>query len=91
MKYVQLDNFNGNLNISCEDGDTLVFNTLLEAQQTLEENCQDGVIIPLNVNIIKVISDCEYFITSILGKEFKSFKNMRPLCNTLNRILDKNK
>jgi hypothetical protein len=63
MQYIQLDNFNGNLNIICKDdgsGDILIFDTLKEAEDTLEENCQDSVIIPLDTNIInlcKLMSD----------------------------------
>lgn len=57
MEYIQLDNFNGNLNIICKDdgsGEPLIFNNLKEAEDTLEENCQNGVIIPLDTNIISL-------------------------------------
>lgn len=50
MEYVQLDNFNGNISLVCKDdgsGEVLVFNSLKEAEDTLEENCQDGIVVPL--------------------------------------------
>ena len=63
MEYIQLDNFNGNLSIVCKDdgsGELLVFNNLKEAEDTLEENCQNGNIIPLDtdiINLCKLMSD----------------------------------
>lgn len=66
MQYILLDNFNGNLNIACKDdgsGEPLIFDNLKEAQEQLEEICQDGQIIPLDTDIIQVIKDCEEFIS----------------------------
>ena len=57
MQYIQLDNFNGNLSIICKDdgsGEPQIFDSLKEAENTLEENCQDGVVIPLGTNIISL-------------------------------------
>lgn len=60
MEYIQIDNFNGTINIVCKDngsGEPLIFDNLDEAQNTLEENCQDGQIIPLNVDLIYLIKE----------------------------------
>ena len=54
MNYLQLDNFNGAINIICKDdgsGESLVFETLQNAEATLAENCQDGMVIPLTDSI----------------------------------------
>ena len=47
MDYIQIDNFNGSINIICKDdgsGEPLIFETLEDAVSTLEENCQDGIV-----------------------------------------------
>lgn len=57
MQYVQLDNFNGNINLVCKDdgsGEVLVFDNLKEAEDTLEGNCQDGIVVPLT-DIVKLL------------------------------------
>ena len=74
MEYIQLDNFNGNLNIVCKNdgsGEHLIFDTLKEAESTLEENCQSGVIIPLDTNIINLLRNCEEFVSEIMFEEGK--------------------
>lgn len=74
MQYIQLDNFNGNLSIICKDdgsGEHLVFDSLKEAEDTLEENCQDGVIIPLDTNIIQLLKNCEEFISMAVDEGFE--------------------
>ena len=60
MQYIQLDNFNGNINIICKEdgsGDPLIFENLEKAQNTLTENCQNGQIIPLGIDIIEIINN----------------------------------
>lgn len=60
MNYVQIDNFNGNINLVTKNdgsGGVLIFDSLKEAEDSLEENCQDGVIIPLDVNLIYLIKE----------------------------------
>ena len=61
MNYILLDNFNGCLNIVCNDdgsGEPLIFETLKEAEETLVENCQDGIIVPLSdtINLLRRIN-----------------------------------
>jgi hypothetical protein len=54
MSYIQLDNFNGSLNIICNDdgsGEPLIFEVLKEAEEALAENCQDGIIVPFSDTI----------------------------------------
>lgn len=53
MKYIQIDKFGGNINIVCKNddsGDPLIFDTKEEAYATLSENCQDGIVVPLDSN-----------------------------------------
>lgn len=60
MAYIQIDDFNNTLNIVCTDdgsGKPLIFETLKEAQDTLEENCQGGQIIPLGIDMIYLIKE----------------------------------
>lgn len=60
MKYIQIDNFNGNINIICKDdgsGEPLIFESLKEAETTLEENCQNGQIVPLGVDLIYLVKE----------------------------------
>lgn len=74
MKYVQLDNFNGNINLICEDdgsGEVKIFDTLEEAEDTLEENCQDGMVVPLNTNIIQLLRNCEEFVSTAVDEGFE--------------------
>lgn len=74
MQYIQLDNFNGNLSIVCKDdgsGEPQIFDSLKEAEDTLEENCQDGVIIPLDTNIIQLLKNCEEFISMAVDEGFE--------------------
>lgn len=81
MEYIQLDNFNGDLNIVCKDdgsGEPLVFESLKEAQDTLEDNCQDGQIIPLGVNIIELLKACKQVISD----------NPEDLTEALDEVLD---
>ncbi len=50
MEYLQIDNFNGSINIICKDdgsGEPLIFESFQEAESTLYENCQDGIIVPI--------------------------------------------
>lgn len=77
MEYILLDNFNGNLNIvSKEDGsgEPLVFDTIEEAQEKLDEYCQDGQIIPLGVQlftlkqVLDLLSSMQQGITPELFK-----------------------
>ncbi len=62
MNYLQIDDFNGSINIICKDdgsGEPLIFESLQDAETTLKENCQDGIIVPLAdcINILKRIND----------------------------------
>ena len=51
MSYIQIDKFGGNINIVCKNddsGEPLLFDTIQEAKDTLNDNCQDGIIVDLN-------------------------------------------
>lgn len=77
MQYIQLDNFNGTLNIICKDdgsGEHLVFDSLEEAENTLDENCQDGVVIPLNTNITQLLQSCWSFISAAKAEYHEAIK-----------------
>ena len=61
MEYIQIDNFNGSINIVCKDdssGKPLIFGSLQEAETTLKENCQNGIIVPLadSIDLLKKIN-----------------------------------
>lgn len=74
MEYIQLDNFNGNLSIISKDdgsGEPLIFDNLKEAEVTLEENCQDGIVIPLDTNIIQLLRNCEEFVSTAVDEGFE--------------------
>ncbi len=62
MEYIQIDNFNGNINIICKEdgsGEPLIFDNIKDAETTLEENCQDGIVVPLadNIKLLRRIND----------------------------------
>ena len=59
MKYVIIDNFNGDLNIICKNddsGEVFVANSIEEANLELEDT-QNGQIIPLNVDIMYLVRE----------------------------------
>jgi hypothetical protein len=91
MEYILLDNFNGTLNIISKDdgsGEPLIFTSLLEAADALDEQCQNGVIIPLDTNIIKLLGECENFISTILDEEGKENFDIDYLTKQLDEVLD---
>ena len=88
MKYIQIDNFNGNINIVQEEGKVVIFDSLIEAKNSLNENCQNGFIVPLNVDIFKTLIECEHFISKITYEEgIENFEYMGELINDLESLL----
>jgi hypothetical protein len=86
MSYIQLDNFNGSLNIMCNDdgsGEPLIFETLKEAEETLAENCQDGIIVPLSdtINLLRRINTLfnsgKFFIEEETIEDRLNFKQLK--------------
>ena len=60
MQYILIDNFNDTINIVCKDdgsGNTLIIDSLKEAEELLSEYCQDGQIIPLGIDLIYLIKE----------------------------------
>lgn len=48
MKFILIDNFNGYINIICDDnGETLILDSYAEAKGLLNETCQNGIVVPL--------------------------------------------
>lgn len=92
MQYIQIDNFNGCINIITKDddsGEPLVFNSLKEAQDTLEENCQNGQIIPLGIDVIDLIANLADFRSSILIEEGEdNFEDEDELDELIDNVLD---
>lgn len=83
MEYILIDNFNGSLNIVCKDdgsGEHLVFDTLKEAEEKLEEYCQDGQIIPLGIDLIYLVKE--------LYKANKDKKSMVHIGDLIGNVLD---
>jgi len=67
MNYILIDNFNDTINIVCKDdgsGEPLVLNSLKDAKEQLEEQCQNGIIVPL-ADVISVLEDCSDFINGL--------------------------
>lgn len=60
MKYIQLENFFHSIHIVTENddsGDPAIFSSLKDAQETLSENCQNGVVVPLGVDMIYLVRE----------------------------------
>lgn len=93
MEYLQIDNFNGSTNIVCKDdgaGEPLIYNSLQEAESTLEENCQDGIIVPLinTVDLLKRIKSFFEFGNIFIEEEtIEDKKNFIQLKQDLKELL----
>jgi len=88
MEYIQLDNFNGSLNIICKDdgsGEPLIFETLKEAQDSLEDNCQNGQIIPLGENLIDLFDECEQALSDLILEGMED--DIKDITDRLDEIL----
>ena len=86
MNYLQLDNFNGAINIICRDddsGEPLVFESLQNAQSTLKENCQNGIVIPLidSIDLFKRINNLfnsgKILIEEVTIEDKKNFNQLK--------------
>lgn len=80
MQYIQIDNFNGNINIITkedESGEVKIFDSLKEAEETLSENCQNGFVVPLGIDVMEVILDLIYSMDiAVNPHEYESSKNL---------------
>jgi len=92
MSYIQIDNFNGSINIICNDdgsGEPLIFETLEEAEATLAENCQDGIIVPLadSIDLLRRITNLfnsgKLFIEEETTEDRKNFSQLKKDLNEL--------
>ena len=73
MEYILLDNFNGNINVICKDdgsGEPLIYKSLDEAKESLDFYCQNGQIVPLDIDIIQMLRNCEEFISIASNEGF---------------------
>ncbi len=93
MNYLQLDNFNGNINIICKDdgsGEPLIFENLQNAETTLKENCHDGIVVPLidSISLLKRL-DSLFNSGKILIEEetTEDKKNFIQLRNDMKKLL----
>jgi hypothetical protein len=71
MQFIQIDKFNGNAAIVSKpdgSGEALLFDSFLTAQNTLAENCKNGIVVPLG-NFMKALGDCADFISIIKSEE----------------------
>lgn len=76
MNYIQIDVSRGHITIvSREDAPEkpLIFRTLKEAESTLSQNCEKGIIVPLG-NTIEVLKKCSAFVQEI-GKTLEEDVN----------------
>lgn len=93
MYYLQIDDFNGNINIISRDdgsGEPLIFDNLREAENTLNENCHNGVIVPLidSISLFKRVNDLFNSSKLIIEEEStEDERNFITLKNDLKNIL----
>ena len=63
MNFIQIDKFNGKTTIvSKPDGETLLFDSLITAQETLSENCKDGIVVPLGNFIVSGLLASDHLV-----------------------------
>ena len=93
MNYLQLDNFNGDINIICKDdgsGEPLIFDSLQNAETALKENCQDGIVIPLtdSIDLFKrvnsLLNSGKFLIEEETTEDKKNFIKLR---NDMKKLL----
>lgn len=86
MEYILLDNFNGNFSIIHDDsGEPEIFDDLKSAQDSLDYNCQDGTIIPLDLDIIKLLRVCKSISQLILPDDLNQDQTNAII--TINEVL----
>ena len=71
MNYILIDNFNNTINIICKDdgsGEPLILYSLKEAEDQINELCQNGIIVPL-ADTIFILKQCSEFIDSVKSDE----------------------
>jgi len=71
MEYILIDNFNGTINIVCKDdgsGEPLILTSLKEAMEQKEEQCQNGIIVPL-ADTVSVLIQCSGFVDAMRFQE----------------------
>lgn len=57
MEYIVIEDFNDTLSIvSDEEGDSIVFDDIDNASDYAENDCQDGQVVPLGMNLLYLIS-----------------------------------
>ena len=92
MSYIQIDNFNGSLNIICKDdgsGEPLIFESLEEAEMSLEGNCQDGIIVPLmnSLDLLRrmnsLFNSGKLFIEEKSNEDSRNFLQLKMELNEL--------
>lgn len=89
MKFILLDNFNGDLNIITikDSGESLVFDSYEEAKEAMSEECQNGIVVPLG-DFMSAIKDSSDFVSMAkfeLGEDCDEGGN--DLETTLNSFL----
>lgn len=93
MSYLQIDNFNGSINIICKDdgsGEPLIFESLKEAENSLQENCQAWIIVPLAdcIDLLKRINSLFDSGKLIIEEETtEDRKNFIQLRNEIKELL----
>lgn len=80
MKYIILDKFT-NFIVTNEEGETIIFDSIEKAQNEANE-CQDGLVIPLNTDKLftkaQILDILISFAQSMYPKEFNSSKELEP-------------
>ncbi len=68
MQFIQIDNFNGNLSFVTKDdgsGEVIIFDNLQDALETLAENCQNGMIVPIDFDIVSLMIRYDEFLLNM--------------------------
>lgn len=87
MEYIVVDTSNSIYNISInEDGETLIFDNLKEAQEEAD-NCQEGIVIPLT-NIIGLLTKCKEGISMLCDSDEEAIEGISDITKELDDILN---
>jgi hypothetical protein len=94
MDYILIDDFNGSINIICKDdgsGEPLIFENFHDAETALDENCQNGIIVPMadSIGLLKRINslfDSDKLLIEEETAEDK--KNFIQLKNDVKELFD---
>lgn len=103
MRYILIDDFNDNINIIRKDdgsGETLIFDSFEAANEQLEEQCQNGIVVPIGSDRLftkaEILDVLISFAQSMYPEDFNSSKELStydfldaPICKASQLGLEK--